>query len=147
LLFRLAERGLACTRVVIEAETEHGERLARCWRHDRVLTPARSRRVRWQLDGWLVGRIDDGADDLDTTTGGLVLLRLVPDEVVPATAGSSVSGAATRPRTTAPTARSPACRACSATTRSRPRSCRAAAPRLSRSDGSRGAMRASPSVR
>ena len=34
LLFRLAERGLACTRVVIEAETEHGERLARCWRHD-----------------------------------------------------------------------------------------------------------------
>src|SRR5262249_38405122 len=29
LLARLAERGLACTRVVIEAETEHGERLSR----------------------------------------------------------------------------------------------------------------------
>ena len=43
LLFRLAERGLACTRVVIEAETEHGERLARCWRHDRVLTAAARR--------------------------------------------------------------------------------------------------------
>jgi len=86
LLFRLAERGLACTRVVIEAETEHGERLARCWRHDRVLTPAAlAERVRWQLDGWLLGRVDDGADeDLDTTTGGLTLLRLVPDEVVPA---------------------------------------------------------------
>jgi protein ImuB len=86
LLFRLAERGLACTRVVIEAETEHGERLARCWRHDRVLTPAAlAERVRWQLDGWLVGRLDDGgADDLDDTTGGLTLLRLVPDEVVPA---------------------------------------------------------------
>ena len=85
LLFRLAERGLACTRVVIEAETEHGERLTRCWRHDRVLTPAAlAERVRWQLDGWLVGRLDDADEDLDTTTGGLTLLRLVPDEVVPA---------------------------------------------------------------
>jgi protein ImuB len=85
LLSRLAERGLACTRVVIEAETEHGERLARCWRHDRVLTPAAlAERVRWQLDGWLVGRLDASDDDLDTTTGGLTLLRLVPDEVVPA---------------------------------------------------------------
>jgi protein ImuB len=73
---------------VIEAETEHGERLARCWRHDRVLTPAAlAERVRWQLDGWLAGQsvVDGGADDdLDTTTGGLTLLRLVPDEVVPA---------------------------------------------------------------
>jgi protein ImuB len=85
LLFCLAERGLACTRVVIEAETEHGESLARCWRHDRVLTPAAlAERVRWQLDGWLVGRVEDDDDDLDTTTGGLTLLRLVPDEVVPA---------------------------------------------------------------
>ena len=45
LLARLAERGLACTRVVIEAETEHGERLTRCWRHDRVLTPRRAGRT------------------------------------------------------------------------------------------------------
>ena len=86
LLFRLAERGLACTRVVIEAETEHGERLARCWRHDRVLTPAAlAERVRWQLDGWLAASVDLREDeDLDDTTGGLTLLRLVPDEVVPA---------------------------------------------------------------
>ena len=35
LLERLAERGLACTRVLVEAETEHGERLTRCWRHAR----------------------------------------------------------------------------------------------------------------
>ena len=92
LLFRLAERGLACTRVVIEAETEHGERLARCWRHDRVLTPAAlAERVRWQLDGWLAetsrtasaGERDHEAE-VDSTTGGLTLLRLVPDEVVPA---------------------------------------------------------------
>ena len=84
LLFRLAECGLACTRVVIEAETEHGERLARCWRHDRVLTPAAlAERVRWQLDGWLVAAQSAEAD-FEDTTGGLTLLRLVPDEVVPA---------------------------------------------------------------
>ncbi len=56
LLSRLAEQGLACTRVVIEAETEHGERLTRCWRHDHVLTPdALAERVRWQLSALLVG--------------------------------------------------------------------------------------------
>ncbi len=88
LLFRLAERGLACTRVVIEAETEHGERLARCWRHDHVLTPAAlAERVRWQLDGWLTATAEhpDIPDtDIEDPTGGLTLLRLVPDEVVPA---------------------------------------------------------------
>jgi protein ImuB len=73
---RLAERGLACTRVLVEAETEHGERLTRCWRHDNALTPgALAERVRWQLDGW----VSTGA-----TTAGITLLSLVPDEVVPA---------------------------------------------------------------
>jgi protein ImuB len=86
LLARLADRGLACTRVVIEAETEHGERLSRCWRSDGALTPAAlAERVRWQLDGWLTAthgtRIDE---DIEDTTGGLALLRLIPDEVVPA---------------------------------------------------------------
>ena len=74
LLGRLDELGLSCTRVIVEAETEHGERLARCWRHDGALTPATLvTRVRWQLEGWL------------TATAGITLLRLVPDEVVPAT--------------------------------------------------------------
>ena len=42
------------------------------------LTPAAlAERVRWQLDGWLVR-------EPARTTGGLTLLRLVPDEVVPA---------------------------------------------------------------
>jgi protein ImuB len=73
---RLAERGLACTRVMIEAETEHGERLSRCWRHDGALTPgALAERVRWQLDGWV---------ETGSTSAGISLLRLVPDEVVPA---------------------------------------------------------------
>lgn len=82
LLLRLADRGLACTRVVIEAETEHGERLSRCWRNDGALTPAAlAERVRWQLDGWLVAANDP---DIEDTTAGLTLLRLIPDEVVPA---------------------------------------------------------------
>ncbi len=71
----LATLGLACTRVAIEAETEHGERLGRLWRHDGALSAgAIAERVRWQLDGWLTrGGI----------SGGITLLRLVPDEVRP----------------------------------------------------------------
>jgi len=77
LLDELDERGLACTRVVIEAETEHGETLARRWRHEGALTAlALATRVHWQLEGWLT---------VGGTTAGLVLLRLVPDEVLPAT--------------------------------------------------------------
>ena len=70
----LARRGLACSRVRIEVETEHGEHLARLWRHDGTLTAAMlAERVRWQLDGWLA---TPGA-----VTAGITLLRLMPDEV------------------------------------------------------------------
>jgi len=76
LLARLDERGLACTRVMIEAETEHGERLARCWRlADGANSAALAERVRWQLDGWIT---------TGETTAGITVLRLAPDEVVPA---------------------------------------------------------------
>jgi protein ImuB len=87
LMARLEALGLACTRVMIEAETEHGERLARCWRHEGALTPAAlAARVRWQLEGWLTGEGDTDDDPHDElATSGLVLLRLVPDEVLPAT--------------------------------------------------------------
>ena len=71
---------------MIEAETERGERLARCWRHEGALTPAAlAARVRWQLEGWLTAEVgdDDTVDEL--ATSALVLLRLVPDEVLPAT--------------------------------------------------------------
>lgn len=91
LMARLDALGLSCTRVMIEAETEHGERLARCWRHEGALTPAAlAARVRWQLEGWLTGDLDGDGGDGDGTfdelaTSGLVLLRLVPDEVLPAT--------------------------------------------------------------
>ena len=86
LMARLGALGLACTRVMIEAETERGERLTRCWRHEGALTPAAlAARVRWQLEGWLTAEMgdDDTVDEL--ATSGLVLLRLVPDEVLPAT--------------------------------------------------------------
>jgi protein ImuB len=67
---RLAGRGLACTRLVVEAETGHGERSVRAWRQDGALRPAAMvERVRWQLDGW-------------TPTAGVSLVRLVCDEVV-----------------------------------------------------------------
>ena len=73
----LDARGLACTRVAIEAETEHGEHLVRLWRHEGTLgARAIADRVRWQLDGWLHASA--------RPTGGITRLALVPDEVVAA---------------------------------------------------------------
>jgi protein ImuB len=84
LLSRLEEQGLSCTQVIVEAETEHGERVSRCWRHDGVLTPAALvARVRWQLEAWLAA--SGSADDHEDATGGLVLVRVLPDRVVRAT--------------------------------------------------------------
>ena len=89
----LAEAGLVCTCIRIESETEHGEQLSRLWRHHRAFTPAAvADRVRWQLDGWLAQRAScrcptpcpDPASCPDQgggTSGGLTLVRLVPEEV------------------------------------------------------------------
>ncbi len=77
LLAHLDALGLCCTRVVVEAETEHGERLTRCWRHEGALTPATLvARVRWQLDAWL---------QTGGVTAGISLLQLAPDDLGPAT--------------------------------------------------------------
>ncbi|MGD9797430.1 MAG: DNA polymerase Y family protein [Acidimicrobiia bacterium] len=74
---RLAGRGLVCTRISIEVETEHGETLARRWRHEGGLGPNElADRVRWQLDGWLQA-------PRGRPTGGVSLLRLVPEQVGP----------------------------------------------------------------
>lgn len=76
---RLWSRGSACTRVVIGAETEHGERIERVWRAEGALTaPAIADRLRWQLDGWLQGSARH------RPTAGISRLWLAPDEVVPA---------------------------------------------------------------
>ena len=76
---RLGELGLACTRVVVRAETEHGEAIERLWRHEGALSAgAIADRVRWQLDGWL------NASVASRPTSGITLLVLAPDEVVAA---------------------------------------------------------------
>lgn len=70
----LVAEGRVCTRLVVTAETEHGERCERAWyRAAGMSAPAMVERVRWQLDGW--------ASQPGGLTGGVVLLRLVPDEV------------------------------------------------------------------
>ena len=77
---RLDRDGLACTRVCILAETEHGERSERVWRHEGALSAgALADRVRWQLDGWLNGPA------AARPTSGITRLTLTPDEVVAAT--------------------------------------------------------------
>jgi protein ImuB len=76
---RLWARGSACTRVVIGAETEHGECLERVWRAEGALTAAAiADRLRWQLDGWLQGSARH------RPTAGISRLWLTPDEIVPA---------------------------------------------------------------
>ena len=83
LLARLGDLSLSCSRVVVEAETEHGEQMSRCWRHDGALTSSTLlARVRWQLEGWLTGRAVTPGDVDDVVTGGITLVRLVPDDIV-----------------------------------------------------------------
>lgn len=78
-LERLESRGATCTRVIITAQTEHGEELVRCWRHEGTLTAAAvADRVRWQLDGWLNG------SRAGRPSGGLSRLSLRPDDIVAA---------------------------------------------------------------
>jgi len=74
----LAELGCACTRLVITAETEHGERSERVWAHETAFSVAAMvERARWQLEGW-------AAAGVGAPTGGITLLRLAPEEVLPA---------------------------------------------------------------
>ena len=75
----LAAAGLACTRVLVVAETEVGDRIERLWRHEGALSAAAvAQRARWQLDGWITtGR------GLGRCRGGVSRIELVPDQVVP----------------------------------------------------------------
>ena len=82
---KLADAGLACTRLAISAVTDRGGRLSRIWRCARPLTPAATAdRLRWQLDGWLTaGRTVDPDDPGDESgPGAIILLRLEPIEAV-----------------------------------------------------------------
>ena len=74
----LAADGRVCTRLVVLLESEHGERSERSWYRAAGLSAAAMvERVRWQLDAW-VG-LPSGSDQ--ELTGGVALVRLVPDEV------------------------------------------------------------------
>ena len=77
----LAARGLSCVRVQVRAAWADGRESRRLWRHDGFLSAAAvADRVRWQLDGW-----HPAAQDGEPGTGGIAVLRLVPDQVVRAT--------------------------------------------------------------
>ncbi|MEC3913176.1 DNA polymerase Y family protein [Nocardia sp. CDC160] len=59
---KLSAAAVACTRLVIHAETEAGDQLSRIWRCAEPLTPdSTADRIRWQLDGWLTRRALDRA--------------------------------------------------------------------------------------
>ena len=75
---KLSARGHVCTRLLIAAETEHGERLERLWRLDHFTAGVVADRVRWQLDGWLNGTA------AHRPSAGITLIRLVPDELATA---------------------------------------------------------------
>jgi len=70
----LTDDGRVCTRLAVLAETEHGERSEHLWYRPAGLSVAAIiERVRWQLDGW--------SQQPGGLSGGIVLLRLIPDEV------------------------------------------------------------------
>ncbi len=76
LVARLAADGRVCVRLVVIVETEHGERSERAWYRDHGLSAAAMvERARWQLEGW--------AGQPGGLSGGVALVRLVPDEVRP----------------------------------------------------------------
>jgi len=70
----LQDQSCVCTRILVEAETDHAESTRRVWyRAEGMDTGALLDRVRWQLDGWI--NADTGP------TAGVVLLRLTPTQV------------------------------------------------------------------
>ncbi len=78
---RLAATGSACTRLVVGAETEHGETHERVWRTEGTFSAlAIADRVRWQLEGWVGGQ----GGWAHRPSGGLTRLWLAPEEIVPA---------------------------------------------------------------
>lgn len=87
LVTHLADRGLACTQVVVTLHTDHDEVHERLWRLDgparpaggmRSLAAAIADRARWQVDGWL------SAPVRNRPTAGIVRLVLAPGSVEPA---------------------------------------------------------------
>jgi len=77
----LAARGLTCVRVRVQATWADGRESRRLWRHDGLLSAAGvADRVRWQLDGW-----QSAPDEGGQVNGGIAVLCLAPDLLVPST--------------------------------------------------------------
>lgn len=76
---QLSSRGLACSRILVVAETETGDRIERFWRHSGTFSSAAvAQRVRWQLEGWLgLGKSQSRCE------GGVSRLEIIPDQVCP----------------------------------------------------------------
>ncbi len=75
LVGQLSADGTVCTRLVVTAETDHGETNERLWyRPSGLSAAAMVERVRWQLDAWA---------QREALTAGVALLRLEPVEVRP----------------------------------------------------------------
>jgi protein ImuB len=69
----LSADGKVCTRLVITAETDHGERNERLWYRSTGLSAAAMvERARWQLDAWV---------NSAALSAGVTMLRLEPIEV------------------------------------------------------------------
>ncbi len=77
---QLAAKGVVCTRLRIEIETDHAERLVRSWRSgDALDAEMMVERVLWQIGGWLAGSVKE-----PRPTGGIATIRLAADEVLAA---------------------------------------------------------------
>jgi protein ImuB len=78
---RVRSHGRAFSLLCVTVETEGGDRSTRRWSHDGPFSaPLVVERVRWQMDGWMAPQQSDEASHL---LGGVVLLRLGAEEIVP----------------------------------------------------------------
>lgn len=74
LIAELAAEGRVCARLLVTAETEHGERTERTWYRDAGFSaPAVVERVRWQLDAWI--------GQPGGISAGIIVVRLEPVEL------------------------------------------------------------------
>jgi protein ImuB len=81
LLRLLDARNLACTRVHITARTGSGMERRRTWQLDPAIGAAElSRRVRWQLEGWL--STSAASETADETAHAITVLELAPGGLI-----------------------------------------------------------------